>query len=284
MRPLKDWTPASDPGFQKRQILAFDLDDTLTDHHGLDASVVEMLSRCSKSGLRTVLVTGRSVGWGDAVLRLLPFDAVVSENGAACFYWASGCQARRPGDPIQRLFFDPSSSTYQSQAPTSQVLNRLSELKQKVLRRFPKVRIASDQFSRIFDVAFDFAEEVSPPLPLFEAQKVAEFCMDEGASAKVSNIHVNAWYGDFDKALGLRRLVEGVWKQSVNENVVYAGDSPNDGPLFSICEVSVGVANIANFVGQVSFTHPIYVTTQQSGRGSCELMEHVLKFRAGASR
>ena len=57
-----------------------------------------------------------------------------------------------------------------------------------------------------------------------------------GAIAKVSSIHVNGWYGDYDKLsmakVALRDLFGLDW-ESARDAVIYVGDSPNDEPMFA---------------------------------------------------
>ena len=67
-----------------------------------------------------------------------------------------------------------------------------------VLEEIPKSRVAKDQFSRLFDLAIDFCEE-PPDLGLEVAHDIAAIFKRMGAKAKVSSIHVNGWFGDYDK-------------------------------------------------------------------------------------
>ncbi len=53
------------------------------------------------------------------------------------------------------------------------------------------------------------------------------------------------------------------------------GDSPNDAPLFSFFENSVGVANVRRFSGRMAAA-PKYVTAAASGAGFAELAAHLL--------
>ena len=66
-------------------------------------------------------------------------------------------------------------------------------------------------------------------------------------TAKVSSIHVNGWFGSYDK-LGMTRTllsdVFGVDLDAQREHYVFAGDSPNDAPMFAYFPNAVGVANV----------------------------------------
>jgi hydroxymethylpyrimidine pyrophosphatase-like HAD family hydrolase len=155
-------------------------------------------------------------------------------------------------------------------------------LSKDVLARFPKFLLATDQIFRLYDIAFDFAEARRPALSLSEAQALADYCEAQGFSAKVSNIHVNVWKGNFTKIEGLRCLVETIWRSELKRNVIYTGDSPNDGPLFGVVDISVGVANVQEFVkAGVKFTPPQFVTRACFGDGATELIEHRIRLAGG---
>ena len=77
-------------------------------------------------------------------------------------------------------------------------LEKLGKIKQKVLREVEGCAVSSDQFSRISDLAIDFCEDV-PQLPIEAVKKIKEIFVQSGATAKISSIHVNAWFGDYNK-------------------------------------------------------------------------------------
>jgi hydroxymethylpyrimidine pyrophosphatase-like HAD family hydrolase len=95
----------------------------------------------------------------------------------------------------------------------------------------------------------------------------------------VSSIHVNGWFGDYDKLATSRRLFAerfGLDLDTANAQVVFAGDSPNDAPMFAFFPHAVGVANIRRFAGQLAAA-PAYVTESESGAGFCEVAELLLR-------
>ena len=69
----------------------------------------------------------------------------------------------------------------------------------------PGSAIAADQPYRETDLAIDYCEDV-PPLPLAAAERIADLMRAAGLQAKVSSIHVNGWFGDYDKLAMTRRL------------------------------------------------------------------------------
>ena len=75
---------------------------------------------------------------------------------------------------------------------------KLEAIGKKILSKVQGSAIASDQFSRISDFAIDFCEDV-PALSSEKIDKIAEIFRAEGATAKISSIHVNAWFGNYSK-------------------------------------------------------------------------------------
>ncbi|MEO6954781.1 MAG: HAD hydrolase family protein, partial [Polyangia bacterium] len=59
-----------------------DIDDTLTEGGHLVPEACSALHALRAAGLRTVLVTGRPLGWAEVLVTLLPVDAAIAENGA----------------------------------------------------------------------------------------------------------------------------------------------------------------------------------------------------------
>ena len=129
-------------------------------------------------------------------------------------------------------------------------------------------------------MAIDFCEDV-PPLPLETAQMIAGAFHGEGAAAKVSSIHVNAWFGAHDKLTMSRRFLSEVFEINSEKNIekiAYCGDSPNDAPMFAGFPIGVGVANIRPLAGLM--THlPRYVTNGEGGQGFAEFADAVLRSR-----
>src|SRR5690606_3205915 len=78
---------------------------------------------------------------------------------------------------------------------------KLRVLSEKIQSRFPKARWASDQNYREYDLAIDICEDVEP-WSSQEINALLELCKSEGAHAKLSSIHVNTWFGDYDKRKG----------------------------------------------------------------------------------
>jgi hydroxymethylpyrimidine pyrophosphatase-like HAD family hydrolase len=191
-----------------------------------------------------------------------PVDAVVGENGAFYFWFAD--------DKLGKRFIDDPSVRARQRA-------ELEQIAKTILRQVPGAAIASDQPYRETDLAIDYCEDV-PALSLADAERIAELMRQAGLTAKVSSIHVNGWFGRYDKLATVRRLFAerlGTQLQAVNRAVVYAGDSPNDAPMFDFFENSVGVANVRRFPGLA----PKFVTVAEAGAGFAELSAYLLRKR-----
>ena len=144
--------------------------------------------------------------------------------------------------------------------------------------------MASDQPYRLFDLAIDFREDV-PPHSREDIQRIIEIFHSHGATTKISSIHVNGWYGNFNK---LKMAIK-FGKEQLNMNPtdltnlsLFIGDSPNDQPMFDYFPHSVGVANIHNFTEYIS-KWPKYSTSQPGGLGFAEMVEIFLAKRQSKS-
>ncbi len=170
-----------------------DIDETVSTESQLTAEAYGALASLKKAGLLVVPVTGRPAGWCDHIARFWPVDAVVGENGA---FWM--WHDHKAGKLRTRFV--------QSDAERTDGRRRLEAVRADVLREVPGAGIASDQPYRLADLAIDFCEDV-PPLPLPEVERIVAIFERHGASAKISSIHVNGWFGDYDKLTTTRAMM-----------------------------------------------------------------------------
>jgi HAD superfamily hydrolase (TIGR01484 family) len=240
-----------------------DIDDTLTSEGRLTAAAYDALERLA-ARYRVVPVTGRPAGWCDLIARFWPVDAVIGENGAFYFRYD------QPSRTMTRRFW--LSDQQQAAART-----RLDRLAAEIIAAVPGARIAADQPYRMADLAIDYREDAGPLSP--EAvDDIVRLMRDAGAVAKVSSIHVNGWFGDWDKLAMTRRLfVEayGIDLDHQRDTVIFIGDSPNDAPMFGFFPLSVAVANIREHLGRLEAL-PAYLTSGTSGAGFVEFAEMLL--------
>jgi len=245
--------------------LLFDIDETLTTDGKLTAEAYGAMERLKRAGKLLVPITGRPAGWCDHIARMWPVDAVVGENGAFYFFFHQG--------KLHKKFHD---------LDEVRALNRirLQAIGKQILGQVPGCAFASDQPYRETDLAIDFCEDV-PPLSLETAGRIAALMRAAGLNAKISSIHVNGWFGSYDKLAMTQQLFADYFKCGpaiLQQEFAFAGDSPNDAPMFSYFDISVGVANVSRFAGHIA-TPPKYVTQNAAGAGFAELAAHLLGAR-----
>ncbi|WP_426435743.1 HAD-IIB family hydrolase [Bradyrhizobium genosp. P] len=265
MKPM-----ASFPAETARRIVCIltDIDDTLTTDGQLPAASYAALERLRSAGLAVVPVTGRPAGWCDMIARFWPVDGVIGENGA--FYFRH--------DPVARKMIRKFIATEAERAANR---SRLTALSERILSEVPGAAISADQLYREADLAIDFCEDV-PPLPRAAVDKIVWLFESAGGIAKVSSIHVNGWFGRYDKLAMTRIFLRerlGLDLDEARDRIVFCGDSPNDAPMFGFFPYACGVANVRDFEGVMSAT-PAFVASKRGGEGFVEIAERILAARA----
>jgi HAD superfamily hydrolase (TIGR01484 family) len=237
-----------------------DIDDTLTVAGRIPAAAFGALWRAHEAGLRVVPVTGRPAGWCDHIARMWPVAAVVGENGALAF--------RMEGERMRR--------SYAPREPDA--AERLAQIREQVLAEVPGCKVAADQPYREYDLAIDFAEEV-PRLDDDAIDRIVQIFEQHGATAKVSSIHVNGYFGSYDKLSMCRRCAADLLGTELDpQRAIFVGDSPNDEPMFRFFPHAVGVANVRAWVHRMQ-TLPAYVTDAPGGEGFAEVIDLLLARR-----
>jgi HAD superfamily hydrolase (TIGR01484 family) len=246
-----------------RYVLA-DIDDTLTLSGRLPAVVFAAMECLQNAGIDMIPITGRPAGWCDHIARMWPVAGIVGENGA--FYFFYDGQQRK----MRRRYF-------KSEEQRSADRKKLEKLRQQILKKIPGCRVSADQAYREADLAIDYCEDV-PPLPMADVDRIVRLFEEAGARAKISSIHVNGWFGQYDKLTMTGLLFAEVFQydlETVKKEVIFIGDSPNDVPMFRFFPYSVGVANILKFKEKV--THlPTWVTRKEGGYGFAEMVDSIL--------
>jgi len=265
MKPVLQMTEGEARGL--RYIL-MDIDDTLTKEGKLLASSYKALWDLHNAELKVIPVTGRPAGWCDLIAREWPVDGVVGENGAFALWEEREAGQKSAGGILKSLHH------HNAVKNDSFVLQKI---KQRAFGEFPSLRLAKDQFARLYDIALDFAEE-EPVLPLSAAQRIKEIALEEGAVAKISSIHVNVWMGNYAKLSMAEMFLEQRfnWKKGEDDSeVVFVGDSPNDEPMFARFPLACGVANVLLY-GDLIKHKPAYCASKEGGDGFAEIAEIIL--------
>jgi HAD superfamily hydrolase (TIGR01484 family) len=242
-----------------------DIDDTLTHHGQLPAPAYQALWDLSDAGYKVVPVTGRPAGWCEMIARFWPVAGIVGENGGLYF--------RYHNRKMHRVFFTGMEEQIENR-------KRLDIIAEDVLKNVPGSAIASDQFCRLLDLAIDFCEDV-PALDESAVQTIVKIFAKHGAHAKVSSIHVNGWYGDYDKLTMCKEFLKQEFQlnlDQVKSECTFVGDSPNDEPMFAYFPISIAVANVKNFANKMK-SLPTYVAPSEGSAGFVEIARHLLQSR-----
>ncbi|MCC7016297.1 MAG: HAD-IIB family hydrolase [Rhodospirillales bacterium] len=269
MRPLAEFPAAARR--RVRRVLA-DLDDTLTSEGLVTSGALAAIERLAFAGIDVVPVTGRPAGWCDHIARMWPVKAVVGENGAFYFRYD---RARKV---LERRFILDAETRAANR-------RRLEILGREILAKVPGTALASDQAYRDADLAVDYREDVAP-LPPESVDRIVRLMTAAGARAKISSMHVNGWFGDYDKLAMTRILFRELFAaelDAVKDTVVFVGDSPNDEPMFRFFPFAVGVANVRDFGDRLK-VKPAFVTRARAGLGFAEVADALLAARKSRRR
>jgi HAD superfamily hydrolase (TIGR01484 family) len=245
-----------------------DIDETVSTDGHLTAEAYGALAALKQAGLMVIPVTGRPAGWCDMIARFWPVDAVVGENGA--FWMWHDLEQKK----LRTRFI-------QSDAERADGRRRLEAIRADVLREVPGCAIASDQSYRLADLAVDFCEDV-PALPPADVERIVAIFERHGATAKISSIHVNGWFGTYDKLTTSTAMMAELFGLDIERDraaYVFSGDSPNDAPMFGFFPNAVGVANVAEFADRLAHK-PRWITRARSGAGFVELARALIDARS----
>jgi hypothetical protein len=273
MRPLSDW-PLKD----RRQLIGVftDIDDTLTTDGAITPDALAALGALKAAGLHVIPITGRPVGWSVPFARTWPVDAIVAENGSTALI-----QNKNSRFPASNGHCSLSKLYLQDATTRAAQFTRMQLVAARVQREVPGALLAQDSPGRETDIAIDHSEFTH--LPPDTIAQVVSILRGEGMTATVSSIHINGWFGAHDKWEGARWVVRELLGRDLDAEIarwVYVGDSTNDQRMFEHFARSVGVANIARFLCEL--THlPRFVTAGARGAGFAEVAQAILHAKAG---
>ena len=255
--------------FSNTEMLLTDLDDTITTHGLLTASVYQSLWALNQAGVKVIIVTGACAGWCDHLARSWPVSGVIGENGA--FYFSREGDVADHGK-LQRHYWS--------------TLEQLKQEQQTLLAKFStqfdnfQSYLTHDQHYRLAEVAINVNQDLSSPA-LARKEQVLAFCQQQIISHSVSSIHINTWMSDNSKRQMCERVVQDYFGKSLSElsdQVIYAGDSLNDEEMFSVLNLSVGVANIAAVQDQMT-SLPAYITPDSHVAGFEQIAAAIISDR-----
>ena len=268
MKPLAELRPGTWPALHG---VLTDIDDTLTTDGAITPDALAALDALKAAGLHVIAITGRPVGWSEPFALAWPLDAIVAENGAVALVKSDRNGLHRPSGEREQL-----QKWYQQDAATRAAhFARMQQVLARIEATVAGARRAQDSPGRETDIAIDHSEFTH--LPQAAIGRCVRIMRAAGMNATVSSIHINGWFGAHNKLEGARWIVRQLLGRALDaelERWVYVGDSTNDQLMFQHLPHSVGVANIARFVPQLSHL-PRYVTQAERGAGFAELVAHL---------
>ena len=260
MKPLSSW-----PIFERQKIVGVftDIDDTLTTEGAITPDALQALHQLKAAGLMVIPITGRPVGWSIPFASTWPVDAIVAENGAVALLHNPATKQ------VKKIY-------QQDQTTRTHNFQEMHRIAQRMLQEIPGTVLAQDSSGRETDIAFDHSEfhHLSPQ----QIEQVLQLLKQEGMTATVSSIHINAWFGDHNKWYGAQWLLKELTGRDLKQELdqwVYVGDSTNDQVIFENFTYSVGVANIRRFENELKHL-PKYIASKERGAGFAELANALL--------
>ncbi len=238
------------------QLLATDMDGTLTIAEKFSPELLQALIALNQAGSPVVIVTGRSAGWVNGLVHYLPVRGAVCENGG--------------------LFYSDSENSNVLLVPISDFQDhrqQLAELFYQLQAEFPQIQESDDNRFRLTDWTFDVQG-----LTEMDLQKIRDRCHQAGWDFTYSTVQCHLKRPDQSKAAGLLQVLDRYFPNLKPEQVLTVGDSPNDESLFDsrLFPLSVGVANVRHYCDRMAH-QPTYITTTPEGKGFCELAQILLR-------
>jgi len=260
MKPLSSW-----PRSAREKIVGVftDIDDTLTTEGAITPDALQALHSLKAKGLMVIPITGRPVGWSIPFAANWPVNAMVAENGAVAL--VNNTQTKQ----VTKIY-------QQDLATRTRNYQQMQGIAQRVLKEIPGTAMAQDSPGRETDIAFDHSE--FHHLTQEQIQQVVQLLQQEGMTATISSIHINAWFGDHNKWHGAQWILKELTGRNLKQEIdqwVYVGDSTNDQVMFEHFTHSVGVANIKRFEKELKHL-PKYIAEQERGSGFAEIASALL--------
>lgn len=275
--------------------LILDVDGTLTVGDHLSPAVLAALTRAAEAGLEIILNTGRSAGYGAALLTYVPgVSAVIVENGGA---WFDGADQRHEEERHATLRCPMSATALAEErgrlhalrlrtghalglalTPTADDAFRLTD--HTVVRRVPTGPAGAEALARLRALV---QEETDGAGDILASSVHIHFMIDHAPPDSPGALRVPRSKADGALRLLQRRGVTDA-AQVLRRHAAVVGDSGNDASLFApgLFALTIGVANIVPYLPELSArgaAPPQHITREAEGLGVVELIDDLLAGR-----
>jgi HAD superfamily hydrolase (TIGR01484 family) len=238
-------------------LIATDLDGTLTLDETLTGDLLQALLDLRQAGITVLITTGRSAGWVNGLAYYLPIVGAIAENGGL-FY---------------SPHHDPAGVLLSAIPDRTAHRQKLAEMFTQLKTEFPFIEVAADNAFRVTDWTY-----ANPGFTTADLHRMQQICLEAGWGFVYSNVQCHIKPLGQNKQTGLLAVLsQHLAGQRSPEQLITIGDSPNDDELFdpAVFPYSVGVANVAHYLADMQF-EPSAIASQPEQHGFLELAELVL--------
>jgi hypothetical protein len=229
-------------------VVAADIDGTITEHGHITDRTLTALEKLNAAGIRTLLITGRSAGFGLGLMTYLPgLDGLIAENGGVVIADEKIVWSR----------------------PRSARLSRVFDL---VRERFPHLDEGNDNFARLSDFTIDMRSVGNGDL-----ERVRQLLSEHQVKSTYSTIHLHIFDADDSKGRALRKWLND--RGLAEQEVLTIGDSINDESLFESPHFLHSCWVGARECLQELENQPAYLTHDAEGAGFQEIANALLSAR-----
>jgi hypothetical protein len=242
------------------QLVATDMDGTLTDQGEFTPSLLQTLGSLAQANIPVMIVTGRSAGWVQGLVHYLPIVGAIAENGG--------------------VFFQKNSpKTHWLVEVPDQHRQHLAQIFARLQASYPGLQTSEDNPFRLTDWTFD-VQNLSQDV----IHALAAICQQAGWGFTYSTVQCHIRPREQDKGPGLHQVLQRFFPKISPQQVLTLGDSPNDEGLFDAAQFphSVGVANVRDYCDRLRH-QPRFMTHQPEVNGFNEAMAQLLASRAAPS-
>jgi HAD superfamily hydrolase (TIGR01484 family) len=244
---------ASSLGYGISMFIFSDFDGTLTVDGRITSEFFQILHLIEKKNHELIIVSGRSLSWGQFLLTHFPLNSCIMEGGGVI------------------LTKDHRGEIKHSPLVSQHELSLLESFTQKMRSNFPQVPLSADSFGRLSDraVEYKFMDEGS-------LDNVIEFMKLNEINFTKSNVHLNFWKGEISKFLGVKRFIEEHYSHENLDNHLFFGDAPNDESMFELFKNSIGVSNIRHCLDKLNH-RPSIILEGEDKEGAKGVLHYLSK-------